>query len=112
MDLRPKPPQITKAQRNLWAEINDTIRECGAWTISQPDVFPIRFECPVDSQAPLCLDQEKFGSIRHIGTHERLMPTTTIEYRGTHKVTTQQMAPGVAAVYELSLIGNKAKAPD
>lgn len=102
--LKPlKPQPITKAQRDLWFELNTIIRECGAWTVTQPDVFPIRFECPMDSQAPVYLAE--FGSVRHIGTHERLMPVTeTLKEHGRNTtVTRQHVAPIVVSVFEFRL---------
>ena len=45
-------------------------------------------------------------SVRRIGPHERLMPVTeTVIERGTRrKIVRQHVAPGVASVFELSLI--------
>lgn len=99
----PKPPPLTKAQRDLWFELNTTIRECGAWTITQPDVFPIRFECPMDSQAPLYLAE--FGNVRQLGTHERLMPITeTLKEHGRNDtITRQQVGVGVCGVWQFDL---------
>jgi hypothetical protein len=58
-------------------------------------------------ESPLPAFLEEVGhSVRHLGSHERLMPTTeTIaEHGSTKKITTrQQVGVGVAAVYELSL---------
>jgi hypothetical protein len=109
---RPKDPKISKAERALWNGINDFARELGGWTTSEPGVFPLRLECQIGSSLPEVL-QELGHSVRHLGTHERLMPTTEIvaEAGSTRKVVRQQVAPGVAAVYELSLKG-KARSDD
>jgi hypothetical protein len=48
---------------------------------------------------------EKFGSIRHIGTNERLMPVTeTLKEHGKNTTMTRQhVAPIVVSVFEFRL---------
>src|SRR5713226_4842208 len=84
---QPKAQPITKVQRDLWFELNTTIRECGGWTVSQPDVWPLRFEVQVGSDLPEIL--KALGhSVRYLGTHERLMPVveTITEHGSARKV--------------------------
>jgi hypothetical protein len=50
----------------------------------------------------------RFYSLRRLGLHERLMPVAITESRGKTKITRTVVEPGVAQVYELSLI----KKPD
>lgn len=112
--MRPKSkePPITRVQRQLWADLNDEIRKCGAWVVSQPDVFPVRFECEMGSPLPALLE-EVGHSVRHLGIHERLMvKNEQLKDHSDRTVSRQHVAPGVAAVYELSLImkAEKAKA--
>jgi hypothetical protein len=103
--MRPKPkePFITKEQRALWADLNDEIRELGGWTISEPSVFPLRFESEMTSQLPEVLRQ--CGHlVRPLGTHERLLPSTIRETRGSKTFVNQQVVPGIATVFEISLV--------
>jgi hypothetical protein len=103
--MRPKSkePPITKAQRALWHELNTIIRECGGWTTSQPDTYPLRFECEMDSPLPAAL-QAISHTVRRLGSHERLMPQTIVETRGNRTVVNQQIAPGTVEVHELSIL--------
>jgi hypothetical protein len=108
----PKAPPITRVQRQLWADLNDEIREWGAWVVSQPDVFPLRFECEMDSPPPATL-QDLGHSVHHLGSHQRLMvKNEQLKDHSDRTVSRQRVAPGLAAVYDLSLImkAEKAKA--
>jgi hypothetical protein len=107
MPFQPKSPAVSREQRQLWQEINDTIRECGGWSVSEPGIFPIRFECEIESRLPELL-VDLGHSLRRLGTHERLMPVVITEGSGNTKITSQHVEPGIAAVFELSLI----KKPD
>ena len=101
---RPKEPLVTKAQRDLWEDLNTTIRKNGGWVVSQPDLFPLRFECEVDSQLPDALRQCGH-TVRHLGSHERLLPVveTVHEHGSPRKIARHHVAPGVVAVYEIRL---------
>jgi hypothetical protein len=105
MPVKPKPRPIDPLQRQLWAELNTTIRECGGWAVSEPNTFPLRLECEEHSELPTLL-MDMGHNVRYLGVHERLMPVTeTVIERGSNrKVTRQHVEPGVAAVYELSII--------
>jgi hypothetical protein len=83
----PKAPPITRVQRQLWADLNDEIRECGAWVVSQPDVFPLRFECEMDSPLP---------DVHHLGSHQRLMvKNEQLKDRSDRTVSRQHVAPAL-----------------
>lgn len=77
---------ITKQQRRLWADCNDILIECGGWSVSQPDTWPMRFEASASSSVVEVL-RDLGHSIRFLGTHER------IEYDG----------PAIVLVHEISL---------
>jgi hypothetical protein len=84
--------------------LNEFIRQAGGWIVSQPDVSPIRFEAPMNSELPALLKQAGHN-VRSIGTHKRLMPITEIvaEHGRSNKVTREQVGVGVAAVWQLEL---------
>jgi hypothetical protein len=101
--MRTKEPPISKAQRALWSGLNDFARELGGWIESRPDVFPLRFECQPGSTLAEAL--RDFGhKVRHLGSHERLLPSTVTETRGRRTIVNQNIVPGTVEVYELSLV--------
>lgn len=88
-----KPP-FTKQQRELLADWEATIRDCGGWPISQPGIWPLRFEVPFHSTLPEAI--EDIGhTIKHLGFSERLLPTAA----------NQNPAPQRVIVFELKLPG-------
>jgi len=97
--LVPKRPAVNP---KLWSKMNAYIRQEQGWTVSQPDTNPVRFECKLDSELPALLI-EAGHSVRGLGTHERLLPSTLVEQRGTATFTTQSVAPGVVNVYSFDL---------
>ena len=76
----------------------------GDWTISQPDVSPIRFECPMGSELPALL-KEAGHHVIAFGTHERLMPITEtmVEHGRTNKIDRQQVGVGTVGVWQFNL---------
>jgi hypothetical protein len=103
--MRATKDTIPRAHRALWNGLNEFARECGGWTTSEPGTFPLRFECQMGSSLPEGLRQLGH-SIYHLGTHERIIPQTIVEVRGTKTFTNRQMAPGIVDVWELSIIRN------
>jgi len=79
---------LTK-QQLLWADWNATISECGGWTVSRPDIWPIKFE--VGSPLAELLSH----NVRCVGVSERLLPTAA----------NQNPTPQQVAVFELKLPG-------
>jgi hypothetical protein len=102
--MRPKPKGFSREQRALWDRLNKFIRQEGGWTVSQPEISPIRFECPLDSNLPTLL-REAGHRVIDYGTHERLMPLTeTRKLNDTNTtVTTQQVGVGVVGVWQFDL---------
>jgi hypothetical protein len=102
--MRPKPKSPSREQRNLWSKLNKYIMQEGGWIVSQPDVSPIRLECQMDSKLPDLLS-EAGHTVRHLGTHERLIPITeTRKLNDTNTtVTTQQVGVGVVGVWQFDL---------
>jgi hypothetical protein len=100
----PKQSPLSVAQRKLWQRLNDYIRQEGGWTVSEPNVSPIRFECPLDSQLPSLLIEAGHRVISY-GRHERLTPVseTRKQSGGNTVVTTQQVGFGVAGVWQFDL---------
>jgi hypothetical protein len=104
MSFRQKSPVLSREQRQLWREINDIVREGGGWVVSQVETFPSRVEIPMEnSELPELLEAMGY-SVRYLGSHERLLPCTIVETRGTRRIATTSVAPGVVSVFELSLI--------
>jgi hypothetical protein len=101
---QPKPPPLSKAQREFWSRLNVFIREAGGWVVSQPDVSPIRFECHLDSELPETLRQAGHRVV-DFGTHERLMPIVeTMKQHGRNNtITVQQVGVGVVGVWQFDL---------
>src|SRR5260221_6026672 len=94
---------ISKATRDLWAELNTTIRECAGAVVSQPDVSPMRFECEQGSDLPWHLSRCGY-EVRSVGTNERLWPVVeVIKAEGGRTITRTHVAPAVVAVFELDL---------
>jgi hypothetical protein len=104
MNFPTKPPATSRQQRVIWQKLNDYIRQDGGWTVSQPDVSPIRFECQMDSELPNQL-REAGHTVRSLGTHERLVPLTeTRKLNDTNTtVTTQQVGVGTVGVWQFDL---------
>jgi hypothetical protein len=88
-----KPLGLSDKDRKLWAELNTTIRECGGWSVSQPDTFPLKFECRIiETELPFLLSRLGYH-VAYVGEEERLIPITE------H----QQVGVGTVSVYELHL---------
>jgi hypothetical protein len=104
MGFQTKPSPLSVAQRKLWQRLNDYIRQEGGWTVSEPNVSPIRFECPTDSSLPELL-REAGHDVRDAGTSERLMPTSNIvkQHGGITTVTVQNIVPTMVEVFEFKL---------
>jgi hypothetical protein len=102
--FQPKQPPLSQKQRELWERLNKYIMANGGWIVSQPDISPIRFECPLDSDLPETLRQAGHQVVEY-GTHERLMPITeTLKEHGLNTtVTRQHVAPIVVSVFEFRL---------
>jgi hypothetical protein len=100
--FRPKTPTLNQRQRELWWKLNAFVMQEGGRIISEPDASRIRFECGPDSGLPDLL-RSAGHNVRGLGRHERLIPSTIVEYRGNRKVTTTSVGPGVVAVFEFSL---------
>jgi hypothetical protein len=97
-----KPLPITKQQRDLWVELNTTIRECAGAVVSLPDTNPIRFECEQGSDLPWHLSRCGY-EVRSMGTNDRLWPfNEVIQQRGTTR-TISHVRPTTVAVFELEL---------
>jgi hypothetical protein len=97
-----KPKSLSREQQKLWTHLNEFIREGGGWIISLPTTLQIRLETILGSSLPEDLKEAGYN-IHHIGRHERLMPSTITEHRGTKTFTTQIVAPGVADVWQFDL---------
>jgi hypothetical protein len=104
MGFQTKPPALARERRRLWQKLNDYISDNDGWTISQPDLATIRFECRADSSLPDLL-QSAGHDVVSAGTNERLLPVTeTITEHGTaRKVARQHVAPIVVSVFEFRL---------
>ncbi len=76
-----EPKPISKAMRDLWADLNETIRERAGAVVSRPDVSPVRFECEQDSDLPWHLSRRGF-EVGYVGVSERLWPTKCAHARG------------------------------
>ena len=87
-----KPAPLTKKLRELWADWNATILDCGGWPVSRPDVWPLQFEVRDDSALPKQLKQLGY-TVKHVGVSERLLPTAA----------NQNPAPQQVAVFEFGL---------
>lgn len=97
-----KPRPITKATRDLWAELNVTIRECAGAVVSEPDKNPIRFECEQGSDLPWHLSRCGYD-VRSLGVNERLWPYNEVIRQGGTTRTISHMRPTTVAVFELEL---------
>jgi len=104
LNFRPKPAALSRERRQLWQRLNKFIRQEGGWTVSQPEISPIRFEAPLDSNLPALL-REAGHRVIDYGTHERLMPLTETrkEHGGNTTVTSQQVGVGVVRVWQFDL---------
>jgi hypothetical protein len=102
--MRPKSKGPSREQRALWQRLNKYIMQEGAWIVSQPEISPIRFEAPLDSNLPALL-REAGHRVIDYGTHERLMPLTeTRKLNDTNTtVTTQQVGVGIVGVWQFDL---------
>jgi hypothetical protein len=67
--MRPKPKGFSREQRALWDRLNKFIRQEGGGTVSQPEISPIRFEAPLDSNLPTLL-REAGHRVIDYGTHD------------------------------------------
>ena|SRR5712671_6687497 len=85
--LQPQEHQpLTKQQRHLWNDCNSILMECGAWGVTPPDTWPLRFESEFGSSVVEVL--RGYGhTIRFLGTHERV----------------QHSGPAIVQVHEISL---------
>ena len=98
-----KPPPLTKATRDLWYDLNETIRKNAGAVVSTPDVSPIRFECEQGSDLPWHLSRCGY-EVRSVGTNERLWPfVEVIKGDAGQIITRTHVAPTVVAVFELEL---------
>jgi hypothetical protein len=87
-----KPLGLSDKDRKLWAELNTTIRECGGWSVSQPDTFPLKFECRIiETELPFLLSRLGY----HVASRGRRTIDTITEH--------QQVGVGTVSVYELHL---------
>jgi len=88
--------RVTKQLRDLWADWNATISECGGWTVSRPDIWPIQFEVQFGSDLPEQIEQIGH-TVKHVGFSQRCLPTAA----------SQNPAPQRVIVFELKLPGQK-----
>jgi hypothetical protein len=88
----------------MWDKLNKYIKQEGGWIVSQPDVSPVRFECPMESELPALL-KEAGHRVIPFGTHERLMPVTETmaEHGRTNKIDRQQVGVGIVRVWQFDL---------
>lgn len=96
-----KPKPLDKKDRDLWEDINVTIRECGGRTTTKPNEYPIQFECDPQSRLPNVLGMTY--EIVGVGIEEKLWPFTEIIGSGTQKRTATHVRPMPVAVWELRL---------
>jgi hypothetical protein len=103
MAFQTKTRALSVAQKKLWGRLNEFITDNGGWIVSEPAVLTIRFEYPLnDSNLPDLL-REAGHNVRHLGTHERLIPSTVCEQRGTKTFNSQSVVPGVVNVFQFDL---------
>jgi hypothetical protein len=103
MNFQPKAKAVSASQRKLWGRLNDYITDNGGWIVSQPDVPTIRFEYTMDDSNLPDLLRKAGHNVRHLGTHERLIPSTITEHRGNRQITTESISPGVVDVFQFDL---------
>jgi hypothetical protein len=71
--MSPQPLGFTVRQRQIWRKWNDYIRQEGGWTSAEPNTSPVQFQCEMNSELPELLREAGYD-VRHLGTHERLLP--------------------------------------
>jgi hypothetical protein len=107
MNFKPSAKALSTSQKKLWKRLNEFITDNGGWIVSQPDIPTIRFEYTTeDSNLPDLL-REAGHDVRYLGTHERLIPSTVCEQRGTKTFNSQSVGPGVVNVFQFDLPGEK-----
>jgi hypothetical protein len=60
-----------------WDALNRFIHANGGWTVSQPHVPVLRFECPLNAALPRLLIDAHYNA-RSTGPVERLMPASRL----------------------------------
>jgi hypothetical protein len=97
--LRPTP-----RQRAVWNDLNDTVRQHGAWITSAIYHEPLRLECRQGSDLPETLERTGYR-LQPLGTAERFLPSTEIvrEYGRTTKVARDQLVPTAVEIYSFQL---------
>ena len=65
----------------------------------------------MDSPLPALL-QDAGQSVRQLGSHERLLPSTIAETRGNRTIVNREVGPGLVGVFEISIVKRAEKARD